>query len=79
MVSTTNNAPQPVTTSVMPAGLVMDPPLFLDDPVTPGINFLQNIPILNLLPPIWFWFLPTIIGIPLVASVSKKYKKEREN
>ncbi len=39
------------------------------------VNVGIHIPIINLLPPIWFWFLPTLIGIPLVASVSKKYKK----
>ncbi len=36
------------------------------------VNVGIHIPIINLLPPIWFWFLPTLIGIPLVASVSKK-------
>lgn len=39
------------------------------------VNVGIHIPLINLLPPIWFWFLPTLIGIPLVASVSKKYKK----
>ncbi|KFN03635.1 DUF2306 domain-containing protein [Bacillus clarus] len=43
------------------------------------VNVGIYIPILNLLPPLWFWFLPTIIGIPLVASVSKRYKKQRKN
>jgi len=43
--------PSPVTSSaITPAGSVMDPPLFLDDPILPGINFLQNIPFLNQLP-----------------------------
>lgn len=43
------------------------------------VNVGIHIPIINLLPPIWFWFLPTLIGIPPVISVSKKYKKQREN
>lgn len=38
------------------------------------VNIGIHIPIINLLPPIWFWFLPTLIGIPLVASVSKNIK-----
>jgi hypothetical protein len=43
--------PSPVTSAATtPAGLVMNPPLFLDDPVVPGINFLQNVPFLNQLP-----------------------------
>ncbi|CAM4257250.1 DUF2306 domain-containing protein [Bacillus paramycoides] len=40
-------------------------------------NIGMYIPVINLLPPIWFWFLPTLIGIPLVSSVSKRYKKQR--
>jgi len=53
--------PSPVTsTATTPAGSVMDPPLFLDDPIIPGINFLQNVPFLNQLPN----FLPVQILTP---------------
>jgi len=32
----------------------------------------QYIPLLNLLPPISLWFLPTIIGVPIIKSINKK-------
>jgi hypothetical protein len=36
-----------------------------------------KIPVLNEIPPLLLWFLPTIIGTPLIARVGKKYKKAR--
>ncbi len=34
-----------------------------------------RIPLLNELPVLLFWFLPTIIGTPIIAKISAKYKK----
>ncbi|PEY38384.1 DUF2306 domain-containing protein [Bacillus cereus] len=39
------------------------------------VNIGNSIPILNLLPTLSFWFLPTLIGTPLTIFVVKKYKK----
>ncbi|MBJ8028554.1 DUF2306 domain-containing protein [Bacillus cereus group sp. N21] len=39
------------------------------------VNIGNSIPILNLLPTLSFWFLPTLIGTPLTIMVIKKYKK----
>ncbi|WP_261129850.1 DUF2306 domain-containing protein [Bacillus sp. Marseille-Q3570] len=36
---------------------------------------VSRIPLLNGLPTLTFWFLPTIIGTPIIATISKKYKK----
>ena len=83
MINTTNNLSRPVTAPVTPAGLVMNPPLFLDDPVIPGINFLQNFPFLNQLPnffpvqiltPPFFGGLGNLIGggllVPLATQLA---------
>lgn len=35
---------------------------------------VPKIPILNELPPLLFWLLPTIIGTPLIFKVGNKYK-----
>ncbi|NGP46870.1 DUF2306 domain-containing protein [Bacillaceae bacterium SIJ1] len=34
---------------------------------------VPKIPVLNDLPPLLFWFLPTLIGTPLIFNVVKKY------
>lgn len=39
------------------------------------VNIGSYIPILNLLPKLSFWFLPTLIGTPLAIMAVKKYKK----
>ncbi len=36
-----------------------------------------SIPLLNQLPPILLWFLPTIIGSPLIAAVGRRFAKAR--
>ncbi|MGP4062416.1 DUF2306 domain-containing protein [Halobacillus sp. H74] len=35
---------------------------------------VAKIPVLNELPTIYYWFLPTIIGTPIVYMVGRKYK-----
>tara|TARA_B100000683_G_C12446866_1_gene538484 strand:- start:939 stop:1394 length:456 start_codon:yes stop_codon:yes gene_type:complete len=35
----------------------------------------QNIPGLNLLPNLLVWFIPTIVGTPLITMVQRKFKK----
>ncbi len=39
---------------------------------------VPKIPILNELPPLLFWLLPTIIGTPLIFKVGKKYKPKKK-
>ncbi|WP_410982726.1 DUF2306 domain-containing protein [Bacillus cereus] len=39
------------------------------------VNVGNYIQILNLLPKLSFWFLPTLIGTPLIISVARKYRK----
>lgn len=34
---------------------------------------VDKIPVLNELPILLFWFLPTIIGTPIITMISKKY------
>ncbi|WP_349409310.1 DUF2306 domain-containing protein [Pseudalkalibacillus sp. SCS-8] len=34
---------------------------------------ISKVPVLNELPVLIFWFLPTIIGTPIIAAVSRKY------
>ncbi|WP_408005332.1 DUF2306 domain-containing protein [Pseudalkalibacillus berkeleyi] len=34
---------------------------------------VEKIPVLNELPVLLFWFLPTIIGTPIISMISKKY------
>ena len=36
---------------------------------------IPNVPILNEWNPLIFWFIPTIIGSPLIFKVGQKYKK----
>lgn len=40
---------------------------------------IPNIPILNQLPILLFWFLPTIVGTPLIFMVGKKYGALKKN
>ncbi|MGD6960130.1 DUF2306 domain-containing protein [Rossellomorea aquimaris] len=40
---------------------------------------VPKIPVLNELPPLWFWLLPTIIGTPFIFRVGNKYKPRRSN
>lgn len=35
---------------------------------------VSSIPILNEYPVIWFWFLPTIIGTPIIVKIGNKYR-----
>src|SRR5699024_3095595 len=37
------------------------------------ITNISGIPVLNALPELWYWFLPTIIGTPLIIMTSRKY------
>ncbi|MBB5174052.1 DUF2306 domain-containing protein [Texcoconibacillus texcoconensis] len=39
---------------------------------------VPKIPVLNELPPLLFWLLPTIIGTPLIFSVRNKYKTKNK-
>ncbi|MDF9761712.1 uncharacterized protein YacL [Peribacillus simplex] len=41
------------------------------------VNVGSSIPLINNLPMLWFWFLPTIIGIPLSYIVIQKYTKDK--
>jgi hypothetical protein len=46
------------------------------------VNIGHMLPLLNKLPKLWFWFLPTIVGVPIASIVAKKYrggKKENLN
>lgn len=38
---------------------------------------VNKIPILNELPVIYYWFLPTLIGTPLIFTVGQKYKPKK--
>ncbi|MET0785230.1 MAG: DUF2306 domain-containing protein [Paenisporosarcina sp.] len=38
---------------------------------------VRHIPILNELPPLLFWLLPTIIGTPIIFKVAKKYSPKK--
>jgi FtsH-binding integral membrane protein len=39
---------------------------------------IPRIPLLNQLPSLIFWFLPTIIGVPLITKFRKKYESKKE-
>ncbi|WP_400164011.1 DUF2306 domain-containing protein [Brevibacillus sp. TJ4] len=39
---------------------------------------VPKIPVLNELPPLLFWLLPTIIGTPLIYRVGNKYKPKQK-
>lgn len=39
---------------------------------------VHKIPVLNELPPLLFWLLPTIIGTPLIFKVGEKYKTPKK-
>lgn len=39
---------------------------------------IGKVPVLNELPVLLFWFLPTIIGTPMIAAVSKKYASKKK-
>ncbi|WP_051317176.1 hypothetical protein [Ectobacillus panaciterrae] len=41
------------------------------------VNVGPSIPLINYLPKLWFWFLPTIIGTPLAYTVAQKYTKNK--
>lgn len=38
---------------------------------------VSKIPVLNELPTIYYWFLPTIIGTPIIRVVGQKYKRKK--
>ncbi|MFC7064174.1 DUF2306 domain-containing protein [Halobacillus seohaensis] len=38
---------------------------------------VHKIPILNELPTIYYWFLPTVIGTPIIYKVGQKYKPKK--
>jgi hypothetical protein len=38
---------------------------------------VPSIPVLNQLPILLFWFLPTIVGTPLIFKVGKKYRAKQ--
>ncbi|MGM7703505.1 DUF2306 domain-containing protein [Pseudalkalibacillus sp. Hm43] len=39
---------------------------------------IEKVPVLNELPVLLFWFLPTIIGTPMIARVTKKYVRTKK-
>lgn len=39
------------------------------------VNIGDSIPLLNMLPPLFYWFLPTIICSPLIYIVGRRYRK----
>ncbi|MGG0568437.1 hypothetical protein ABE033_07050 [Priestia megaterium] len=39
------------------------------------VNIGDSIPLLNKLPDLSYWFLPTIIGSPLIYIVARRYRK----
>ncbi|ADF40342.1 hypothetical protein BMD_3502 [Priestia megaterium DSM 319] len=39
------------------------------------VNVGDSIPLLNKLPALSYWFLPTIIGSPLIYIVARRYRK----
>ena len=41
------------------------------------VNLGSSIPLINHLPKLWFWFLPTIIGIPIISIVGKRYSRDK--
>ncbi|MBG9476022.1 alcohol dehydrogenase [Bacillus megaterium] len=44
------------------------------------VNIGDMLPLLNKLPTLWFWFLPTIVGVPIASIVAKKYRRgKKEN
>ncbi|KON69790.1 alcohol dehydrogenase [Peribacillus butanolivorans] len=42
------------------------------------VNVGNMIPLLNQLPKLWLWFIPTIIGTPLIYIVSQKYTRNKK-
>lgn len=40
---------------------------------------IPKVPVLNELPVLIFWFLPTIIGTPFIYTVGEKYKPKKKN
>jgi hypothetical protein len=41
------------------------------------VNVGGMIPLLTLLPKLWFWFLPTIVGAPLIYIVGQKSRRSK--
>jgi len=39
---------------------------------------IHKVPVLNEFPTLFFWFLPTIIGTPLIFRVGQKYKPKKK-
>ncbi|MGG0592505.1 DUF2306 domain-containing protein [Priestia megaterium] len=39
------------------------------------VNIGDSIPLLNKLPSLFYWFLPTIIGSPLIYIMGRRYRK----
>ena len=42
------------------------------------VNVGSSIPLINHFPKLWFWFLPTIIGTPLIYIVVLKYTRNKK-
>lgn len=40
------------------------------------VNIGDSIPLLNMLPSLFYWFLPTVIGSPLIYIVGRRYRKK---
>ena len=40
---------------------------------------VHRIPVLNEYPVLWFWFLPTIIGTPIIFLIGRKYSPQKRN
>ena len=38
---------------------------------------VNRIPVLNEYPVLWFWFLPTIIGTPIIFLIGRKYSPQK--
>ncbi|MFC3882377.1 DUF2306 domain-containing protein [Bacillus songklensis] len=41
------------------------------------VNVGDMIPLFNLLPKLWFWFLPTIVGAPLIYMVGLRFRRNK--
>ena len=41
------------------------------------VNIGDMVPLLNQLPKLWLWFIPTIIGIPIISIVGKRYSRDK--